>query len=158
MTLLELTVVSTESIDHFQLKNKERNALSDTVCHDSNSFCHYWASTLNECEDNASFMLRNCRRSCGQCPRSVAEKIDGIVEKIDGMAEKIDRIDEKIDGMTQQEGHFGTAPAHATPTPQSSTPPAFHAPKQTPATGWQSWPSQNTWKTPRRPGRHRRPR
>jgi len=39
---------------------------SPSPCSDSHQHCQYWAS-IGECNKNPSWMLQNCRKSCGNC-------------------------------------------------------------------------------------------
>jgi hypothetical protein len=47
---------------------------SKIVCEDENAECADWASwDSNECEKNAKFMKKNCKKSCGVCDSLLAE-------------------------------------------------------------------------------------
>lgn len=44
----------------------------DSDCSDDNSQCPYWAA-IGECVENPSYMLANCKQSCGQCQTPVLD-------------------------------------------------------------------------------------
>ena len=41
--------------------------LAKQECKDINDHCKYYAESLNLCENNAPYMLKNCPATCGQC-------------------------------------------------------------------------------------------
>ena len=47
--------------------NDDRGLVEDTNCKDTHESCSFWASG-GECNKNANYMLKACKRSCNVCP------------------------------------------------------------------------------------------
>lgn len=52
-------------------------------CEDSDPECEEWTKRdSNECESNANFMLKNCRKSCGACSMPVGRESPELLKQI----------------------------------------------------------------------------